>query len=132
MIVLDASAGVELLAGKGPLASRVSDRLAPLTGFHVPDLFGVEVMNALRGLERGRRMSEFECASAIGDLVALRCEHWRHEELLPEAWRRRHRHSIYDAAYIALAKLLDLPLVTTDRKLAEAAGDDVAVELLAA
>ena len=41
-----------------------------------------------------------------------------HTPLLDIAWSLRDRVSAYDAAYVALAAVLDAPLVTSDRKLA--------------
>ncbi len=41
----------------------------------------------------------------------------------------RERVSAYDAAYLALAAVLDAPLVTTDRKLASLPGLPCAVEV---
>jgi predicted nucleic acid-binding protein len=37
----------------------------------------------------------------------------------------------YDAAYVALAELLDAPLVTLDARLAEAPGPTCSIEVLA-
>ena len=132
MVVLDASAGIELLALEGPVADVVERRIAPLNDVHVPELFDLEIMSALRGLERGGVLDRDAATEVLVRLLSLRANRWSHEETRADTWRRRHGHSIYDATYVALARLLDLPLVTTDRKLAEAAGDDVAVELLAA
>lgn len=44
-------------------------------------------------------------------------------------WDLRHRLSIYDASYAALARQLDVPLVTTDPRLAAGVGAGTAVEL---
>lgn len=129
LIVLDASAAIDLLLDSGGRGEHLNKRVAPLERFHVPELFDVEVMSALRGIERGGLMDEARAATALERLSGLRAERWRHEELRPDMWRRRHRLSIYDAAYVALAKLLDLPLVTADAKLAIVAREDVAVEL---
>ena len=132
MIVLDASAAVESLIGEGAAGRRVLQRLRDLHRIHVPELFDLEVMSAIRRAERSDKITEAAAVQALSHVAGLRAERWRHEELLPEAWRRRHRHSTYNAVYVALAKLLDLPLVTVDRRLAASAADDVAVELLVA
>jgi predicted nucleic acid-binding protein len=42
----------------------------------------------------------------------------------------RHTLSAYDAVYVALAELLDAPIVTCDRRLAEAHGHGAKVELV--
>jgi predicted nucleic acid-binding protein len=42
----------------------------------------------------------------------------------------RHNHSFYDSLYVALAEVLDVPLVTLDRRLARAVGDATEVTVL--
>lgn len=126
MIVLDASAAVEWLVGAGPRADAVQRRLRAVDLVHVPELFDLEILNALRGLVRGRVLSAERAAGAIADLSALRATRWRHAALLGLVWERRDRLSAYDAAYVAVAQLLELPLLTTDAALARAAaGIDV-------
>ena len=41
--------------------------------------------------------------------------------LLPRIWELRDTITPWDAAYVALAEILDVPLVTADRRLARAA-----------
>jgi len=48
--------------------------------------------------------------------------------LLERIWRLRGALSAYDAAYVALAEALDAPLVTTDRRLAQAEGHGARIE----
>jgi predicted nucleic acid-binding protein len=49
--------------------------------------------------------------------------------LLVRAWHLRDSLSTYDAVYVALAELLDAPLVTCDSRLAASGGHDAAIEL---
>jgi predicted nucleic acid-binding protein len=42
----------------------------------------------------------------------------------------RHNLTAYDAVYVALAEMLDAPLLTRDRRLAAAAGHYARVELV--
>ena len=55
---------------------------------------------------------------AFYQLDIMRMEH---EPLWAEAWRWRDNLSAYDAMYVALAHLLELPLVTADERLASVA-----------
>ena len=49
-------------------------------------------------------------------------------ELADRAWELARNLTIYDAAYVALAELLDAPLVTLDQRLARAPGIRCEVE----
>ena len=50
-----------------------------------------------------------------------------HRDLLPLIWHYRDNLSAYDAAYVALAELLNAPLITSDRKLSNAPGKSIAL-----
>lgn len=52
----------------------------------------------------------------------MRVLHWPHRRLAVRAWQLRDSVTYYDATYVALAELLDAPLVTLDRRLAQAPG----------
>lgn len=52
-----------------------------------------------------------------------------HRPPIPRIWELRHAVTAYDAAYIALAEAMDVPLVTTDAKLAGSHGHDAVIEL---
>jgi len=49
---------------------------------------------------------------------------------MERCWELRDNVTVYDAAYVALAELLDAPLVTADGKLAKAPGIRCDVEVL--
>lgn len=52
-------------------------------------------------------------------------------DLLPRVWDLRDDVSAYDAAYLALAEVLDAPLVTADARLAGVPGVRAEVEVVA-
>ncbi len=54
------------------------------------------------------------------------------KSLLGRACELRHNVGAYDAMYVALAEILQCPLITTDVRLANAAGVRCEIELLAA
>lgn len=130
MIVLDASAAVELVL-RLPLGEAVAARLADADeSVHAPHLLGVEVAQVvrryvLRGEVRPARGSE-----ALGDLADLDVVRHPHEPLLPAMWRLRANLTAYDAAYVALAEALDAPLLTLDARLAAAPGHHATIELI--
>ena len=63
-------------------------------------------------------MSADQASQAHDDLVALTIEYWPYELLIPRVWELRHNLSSYDASYVALAELIEAPLVTLDRRIA--------------
>ena len=54
------------------------------------------------------------------------------KSLLGRAYELRHNVGAYDAMYVALAEILQCPLITTDIRLANAPGVRCEIELLAA
>lgn len=130
MIVVDASAVLELLL-QTPRADAVSARLfEPRDSIHAPHLLDVEVAQVLRRLVISRRLSHSRAADAISDLESLHIERYPHLPLLRRIWALRDSVTAYDAAYIALAEGLDAPLLTCDRKMARAHGHAAAIELV--
>lgn len=122
MIVLDASAVVELLLDT-PVGRRVGILIAdPALGLHVPHLLDVEVISVLRRFVREGVIEDDEAQAAIDGLLALDLQRHSHEGLMERAWALRKNVTAYDAMYVALAEALDATLVTCDSKLAKAPG----------
>lgn len=120
MIVLDASAVVEWLLGFEH-ATFVEERIAdPATTIHVPHLLGVEVAQVVRRFERRGEISDERAREVLVDLADLDAMRYDHEPLLPLVWELRSNLTAYDASYVALARVLDAPLVTLDTGLAAA------------
>jgi len=120
--VLDASALVELLIGT-PRGLRVAEELEDEEeSIHMPHLADVEVASALRRLVAAGAISERVAAEAIEDLQDLGMDRHAHDPLLERIWELRRNVSAYDAAYVALAEVLDAPLLTCDRRLKRASG----------
>lgn len=57
-------------------------------------------------------------------------DRFAHAPLLERCWDLRANLTVYAAAYVALAELIDAPLLTADSKLAAGPGVTCAVELL--
>ena len=130
MIVLDASALVELLLDT-PRGQAVATRIAdPAVGLHVPHLADVEVIQALRRYATDGELNAVEAAAALEDLRALDLQRHAHEPLLDRVWALRQNLSAYDAVYVALAEVLDTTLLTCDGRLARAPGLARRVELV--
>jgi len=130
MIVLDASALVELLLGthRGrSIAARISE---PSLGLHVPHLADVEVAQALRRYVREGELDPDVAAAALEDLSSLDLERHGHELLLQRVWALRQNLTAYDAVYVALAEALDTVVLTCDGRLARAPGAAGRVDLV--
>lgn len=130
MIVLDASAIVELLlsteAGR-VVAERIAD---PELGLHVPHLVDLEVAQALRRFERDGDIGARDAAAALDEFRALDLQRCAHEPLLSRVWALRQNVTAYDAVYLALAEVLDATLLTCDVRLSRAPGVGARVALI--
>jgi predicted nucleic acid-binding protein len=129
MIVVDASVVVTGLADDGPDGDRIrarfrGERLA------APHLIDLEVASAWRRLVSAGNLDERRATLALADLDALRIERAPHGPLLDRCWELRHNLTIYDATYVALAELMETPLVTGDERLAKASGPICDVEVI--
>lgn len=122
MIVLDASALVELVLGTAA-GRQVGERIAdPTEGLHAPHLADVEVAQALRRYARNGELDAEAAAEALTAFRALDLQRHAHEPLLQRVWELRQNLSAYDAVYVALAECLDTVVLTCDRALARAPG----------
>jgi predicted nucleic acid-binding protein len=119
LIVLDASAAVDLLLQIQPNATIVGARLDHAgESLHTPAIFDAEVLQALRRYSLRNLLSPSRARQALDDLNNLRITRYPYVPLLGRMWELRKNLSAFDAAYIALAETLDAPLVTTDARLA--------------
>ena len=130
MIVVDASAIIEVLL-RTPAAAAVDARLfEPGETLHAPHLLDVEVAQVVRRYVANGDVDADRGREALDDLAALRLRRYPHDLLLPRIWALRHNLTAYDAAYVALAEALDAPLLTRDRRLAATAGVSARIELI--
>jgi predicted nucleic acid-binding protein len=127
LIVLDASAAIELLidSERGRLVDR---HLEEADGrVHAPDLLDLEVAQVLRRWEAAGRLGPARGRATVEILADLPIRRHPARPLLPRVWALRGNLTAYDAAYVALAEALDCPLVTFDERIAAAPGHEARV-----
>ena len=130
MIVIDASAEITILLNIGPEVEGVRDRIArPGETLHVPHLFEIEVLDALRRLSLRGTVSPERARLALSRLRDTQLVRYPHATFIDRIWSLKNNLTAYDAAYVALAEALDAPLVTMDARLAQAPGIRAAVEV---
>jgi predicted nucleic acid-binding protein len=123
VIVADASAIAEVLLVR-PQAGAVRIALEPHPELHVPEHFHVELLSVLRRYAIRRELSERRASEALAALADLRTLTYPVIALAQEIWDLRAQLTAYDAAYLALARRLDIGLVTLDSGLAKAAAKE--------
>jgi predicted nucleic acid-binding protein len=85
-----------------------------------PGLLAFGCSNIIRRHELAGLVSADQAAQAHADLLALPVEHWPYELLGLRVWELRRNMSSYDASYVAVAELINAPLVTLDRRIGRA------------
>jgi predicted nucleic acid-binding protein len=130
VIVLDASAAIEWLL-QSPAGIKIERRLfSPSESLHAPHLLDVEVAQVLRRYVRENIISAQRGQEALEDLTDVPLSRYPHDFLIPRVWELRATLTAYDAVYVALAELLDAPLLTCDGKIASASGHSANVEVV--
>jgi predicted nucleic acid-binding protein len=126
VIVVDGAALVDYLVRHGD-GEWVEERLVEDQDHHAPHLIDVEVANGLRNLSFRGSIDVARAEAALSDLSLMRLTRYAHSAFLERIWALRSNLTAYHAAYVALAEVLEAPLVTTDRRLARSPGLPVEV-----
>ncbi len=125
--VLDASALLELVAS---LAPDPGLRRASLTGEGAaPEIIDLEVVSILRRFVRSGLLTAEDARATLVDARETPLARTAHRPLLDRVWELRDSVAAYDAAYVALAEALGVPLLTCDARLGRAHGHDAEVRV---
>jgi predicted nucleic acid-binding protein len=130
VIVVDASALLEVLLNT-PAGTLLARRLfAEDETLHAPHLLDVEVAQVLRRYALAGDLDPDRGLQALEDLADFPLTRYPHDLFLSRIWELRRNMTAYDAAYVALAETLAAPLVTRDARLASAARRHARIELI--
>ncbi len=130
MIVLDASALLEMLLHTSRSDRLIERTLGSAERLHAPHLLDIEIAHVLRRLAQRKEITAVRAELAFDDLAHFHIERHGHQALLPRIWQLRDTLTAYDGAYVALAEALGSPLRTCDAKLARSGGHGAAIELV--
>jgi predicted nucleic acid-binding protein len=118
--VIDASALLELIAGPAP--DHRLRRTALTRHGAAPELIDLEAANVLRRAVLAGHVHPDVGRTRLQEIRDTPITRTSHRPLLARVWELRDAISAYDAAYVALAEQLDVPLLTCDAELGRSNG----------
>jgi predicted nucleic acid-binding protein len=123
---------VELLVAKTRTGESIAQRLTAAQTLYAPYVLDGEVISALLGLLRGKKITEAEADAAMSSYRAFPIDR---QDILPLWPRIKSLHanlSAYDAQYVALAEALQVCLVTVDARIDRSGTARCAIEVFGA
>lgn len=127
--VLDASAVIEFFVRD---ETNLDLRRRVLTGSGVaPELIDLESANVIRKMVLRGEIAAVEAREALGEIRDSPVTRIPHRPLIGRVWELRDNITAYDAAYVALAELFGVPILTCDARLARSSGHDAEIEVYA-
>jgi predicted nucleic acid-binding protein len=130
VIVVDASVLANVVGDDETAGELARSRLAAASAVSAPDLVDVETVSVLRRRWLAEDLSDERFRCAVDDLLELPINRFPVGPFMVRAFELRANITAYDACYVALAEALDCPLITSDRRLANAPMTTCATEVL--
>jgi predicted nucleic acid-binding protein len=130
VIVVDASVLVSALIADDAAGAYARLRLDAEDLVCAPEVIDLEVANAWRRELLAGNISEDRSRLGLDDLADLPLVRMSHRPLMHRIWELRHNLTPYDAAYVALAEILDVTLLTVDGRSTRAPSLRCEVELI--
>jgi predicted nucleic acid-binding protein len=129
-MVLDSSAGLDIVLDTEPGRALHAMLLSPEPALVAPGLLWVEVGRVLRTKAIDGALTRRGAEAALADFLDLGVQETQVEPLLVRAWQPRANLSVDDAVFVALAEATAQPLLTTDVRLAGAAHEHARVAVV--
>jgi predicted nucleic acid-binding protein len=130
LIVVDASVLANVIADDGPQGTRARTEIRAAGDLAAPDLVDVETVAVLRKRWLAGTITQRRFSTAVDDLGLIDIDRYPTLPLMRRAFDLRSNLTSYDAAYVALAEVLDCELVTGDVRLGHAPGPRCAIRVL--
>lgn len=125
-IIVDASAIVDALLGVGNIHARILQH-----ELHAPVTVDAEVLNAVRRKWLAKLVEDDEATMAVDLFQMFVIARHPVAPFVNRMWSLRHNVTTYDAAYVALAESLSIPLLTRDARLSRSSGHAARIEYIA-
>lgn len=129
VLIVDASCLYEVVADTAR-ADDVRAHLVVDPDQAAPSVIDPEVVSVIRRDHRLGRLDSTAAAQAVQDLRDWPGERFSHQPLLDRVWDLRESVRSWDAFYVALAEVMQATLLTSDSRLARAAGLRCAIEVV--
>ena len=129
MIAVDASVVAAALTDATEMGDAVRTRLHNEV-ITAPALMDIEVASVIRKGVRTGRLEPRAARRALDDLRSMPWQEVGHSPLLGRVWELRENVTTYDASYVAVAELREVPLLTLDARLARATGPKCRFEVV--
>lgn len=112
-LVVDCSIVIELLAYN----SNVIKAIIKNNILFAPDLLNLEILSVTKKLLISSKISNIRSEQLLNDLNDMPIRYISTKDILINIWKIKDNLSIYDASYVIIARLWNIPLFTIDNKL---------------